>query len=152
MPPVQPDTAFGEVTKNPEVVVWDLVHNKFAKPVEQGHGAMQRIDYPGIPSRPASARFQASVVFGAKSDKRTPISDLMANKYAVEGLPGMELAPDRIYAPNEGRRKSNKLPLPKPTRNSVLLKETNRMKFLQQIQVTGHGPGGSSSRPQSARF
>lgn len=159
LPPsrAQSGTAFGADTrKNPETV-WDLVHNKYSNREEQGPDAMQRRDFPADAAharvsryRPASA-FSADARFGNPSASRTPIADIVNNKFAIEGQPGMELAPDRAYAPNEGKVVSgNRVPKPRPTRASSALAETNRLK-LSHLAVVGRAALPASSRPHSAR-
>lgn len=116
-----------------------LVHGEFALPSERGLDAFERTHFPGAPARPRSrpsapaAAFAPGAVFGAVSAARTPAADVINGKFAVEGRPGTENAPERTYAPVEGARPPGRLPRPRHTRSSHALREASLFRLA-------HGP------------
>jgi hypothetical protein len=121
--------AFGAEKRRDGLTADALLHNLFAKDEERGLTAYHRMDFPLDAAHPPVKRFLSArardpaSVFGASSAARTPISDIITAKWAVEGRPGTELAPDRTYAAGT-KRPSNRIPIPRPTRSSQALRET----------------------------
>jgi len=131
--------AFGVAPRKDAVTVNALMHGEFARDAERGLDAFERKNFPADAARarvnpfaPAATR-SAAAVFGASSASRTPAADLINYKFAVEGLPGTEHAPERSYAPAEGARPPGRLPRPRHTRSSHALRETSLFRLA-------HGP------------